>query len=114
MAPNADAALATWFQRRGRAGLSPAGARDLILMNSKADVRELLPSVRCPTLVLHRTGDLDVQVEEGRYLAEHIEDARYVELAGDDHFVAVDADQIVDEVEEFLTGTRPVPPPTAC
>ena len=110
MAPNADAALASWFQRRGRAGLSPAGARDLILMNSKADVRELLPSVRCPTLVLHRTGDLDVRVEEGRYLAEHIVDARYVELAGDDHFVAIDADQILDEVEEFLTGTRPTPP----
>ena len=69
MAPNADAALRAWFERRGRAGLSPAGARDLILMNSKADVRELLPSVSCPTLVLHRTGDLDVHVEEGRYLA---------------------------------------------
>ena len=110
MAPNADSALAAWFQRRGRAGLSPAGARDLILMNSDADVRELLASVGCPTLVVHRTGDLDVRVEEGRYLAEHIRHARFVELAGDDHFVAVDADQILDEVEEFLTGTRPAPP----
>jgi pimeloyl-ACP methyl ester carboxylesterase len=107
MAPNADAALRAWFERRGRAGLSPAGARDLILMNSKADVRELLPSVSCPTLVLHRTGDRDVHVEEGRYLARHIPGARLVVLPGDDHFVAVDADQILDEVEEFLTGTRP-------
>jgi pimeloyl-ACP methyl ester carboxylesterase len=55
MWPNADAGEAAWFQRRGRAGLSPAGARDFILMNSQADVREVLPSVQCPTLVLHRT-----------------------------------------------------------
>jgi class 3 adenylate cyclase len=72
-------------------------------------VRELLPSVSCPTLVLHRTGDRDVHVEEGRYLARHIPGARFVVLPGDDHFVAVDADQILDEVEEFLTGTRPTP-----
>jgi class 3 adenylate cyclase len=109
MAPNADPALAAWFQRRGRAGLSPAGARDLILMNSRADVRELLPLVQCPTLVLHRTGDRDSQVEEGRYIAERIPAARFVELAGDDHVPMVDPDQILDEVEEFLTGVRPVP-----
>ena len=107
MAPNADPALAEWFQRRGRAALSPAGARDLILMNSKADVRELLSSVQCPTLVLHRTGDLDSSVEEGRYLAARIPGACFVELAGEDHIPLDDPDQIVDEVEEFLTGARP-------
>jgi class 3 adenylate cyclase len=110
MAPSADPAMKAWFQRRGRAGVSPAGARDLILMNSTADVRELLPSVQCPTLVLHRTGDRDAHVEEGRYIAERIPLARFVELEGDDHVPAVDADQILDEVEEFLTGTRPAPP----
>ena len=110
MAPNADAAMRAWLHRRGRAALSPAGARDLILMNSKADVRELLPSVQCPTLVLHRTGDLDSRVEEGRYIADRIAGARFVELEGVDHVPIVDADQILDEVEEFLTGTRPVPP----
>lgn len=109
MAPNADAAMISWAQRRGRAGLSPAGARDLILMNSKADVRELLPSVQCPTLVLHRTGDRDSRVEEGRYIAERIPGARFVELQGEDHIPMVDSDQIVDEVEEFLTGVRPAP-----
>jgi class 3 adenylate cyclase len=109
MWPGADAAGAVWFHRRGRAAVSPAGARDLILMNSKADVRELLPSVQCPTLVLHRTGDLDSSVEEGRYIAERIPGARFVELAGDDHVPWVDPDQILDEVEEFLTGARPAP-----
>ena len=110
MAPNADAALRAWFHRLGRAGVSPAGARDLILMNSKADVRELLASVQCPTLVLHRTGDRDSRVEEGQYIAERIPGAQYVELKGDDHLVAIDPDQILDEVEEFLTGARPAPP----
>jgi pimeloyl-ACP methyl ester carboxylesterase len=108
MWPSADPAEAAWFQRRGRASLSPAGARDLILMNSKADVREPLASVQCPTLVLHRTGDLDTHVEEGRYIADRIPRARFVELPGDDHTPAVDPDQILDEVEEFLTGVRPV------
>jgi class 3 adenylate cyclase len=109
MAPSADAAMAAWAERRGRASLSPAGARDLILMNSKADVRELLPSVQCPTLVLHRTGDLDSQVAESRYIAERIPGARFVELDGRDHVPFVDPDQILDEVEEFLTGARPKP-----
>jgi pimeloyl-ACP methyl ester carboxylesterase len=108
MAPNADAALVSWMRRRGRGGLSPAGARDFILMNSQADVRDVLGSVQCPTLVLHRTGDLDASVEEGRYIADHIPAARFVELAGDDHVPFFDPDQIMDEVEEFLTGVRPV------
>ena len=74
---------AAWFHRRGRASLSPAGARDLILMNSKADVRELLPSVQSPTLVLHRTGDRDSRVDEGRYIGDRIACSRFVELPGD-------------------------------
>jgi pimeloyl-ACP methyl ester carboxylesterase len=107
MWPNADAAEAAWAQRRGRAGLSPAGARDFILMNSQADVRDVLASVQCPTLVLHRTGDLDAHVDEGRYIASRIPGARFVELQGDDHVPFDDPDQILDEVEEFLTGVRP-------
>ena len=110
IAPNADPGMSAWFARRARAGLSPAGARDLILMNSKMDVRGVLPSVRCPTLVLHRTGDLDARVEEGRYMAARIPGARFVELEGDDHIPIVDADQVLDEVEGFLTGSRPAPP----
>ena len=109
MIPNADAAESAWFHRRGRASLSPAGARDLILMNAKVDVRDALPAVQCPTLVLHRTGDLDSQVDEGRYVAERIPGARFVELPGDVHVPWVDMHPMLDEVEEFLTGTRPTP-----
>ena len=109
MIPHADEAEIAWFQRMARASVSPAGARDLILMNSKADVRDLLSSVQCPTLVLHRTGDRDSSVEEGRFIAERIPHARFVELPGDTHVPWVEMERMLDDVEEFLTGTRPTP-----
>jgi class 3 adenylate cyclase len=106
MAPNADAALRRWWQLRARASASPGAARDLILMNSQIDVRPVLDVIRVPTLVLHRSGDRDSDVEEGRYIATRIPGARFIELSGEDHVPWVDADQIVDEVEQFLTGVR--------
>ncbi len=106
LAPNADDALAEWWTARARAAAGPGAARDLILMNSAIDVRDVLPVIQAPTLVLHRTGDADSRVEEGRYIAEHIPGARFVELEGDDHLPWIDADQILDEIEEFLTGVR--------
>jgi class 3 adenylate cyclase len=72
-------------------------------------VRAVLPAVRVPTLVLHRRGDRDSRLEEGRYIAGRISEARFVELEGDDHVPWIDSDQVVDEVEEFLTGSRHVP-----
>jgi pimeloyl-ACP methyl ester carboxylesterase len=109
MWPDPDEAEAAWFHRRGRAALSPAGARDLILMNSRVDVRDVLPTIQCPTLVLHRTGDRDASLEEGRYIAARIPGARFVELPGDDHTLVADPRIVLDEVEEFLTGARPKP-----
>jgi len=107
MCPNADEAMAAWWARRAHAAASPGTGRDLILMNSQIDIRHVLPTVSVPTLVLHRTGDIDSRCEEGRYIAEHIPGARFVELTGDDHVPWIDADQVVDEVEAFLTGVRP-------
>jgi pimeloyl-ACP methyl ester carboxylesterase len=111
MAPSSDEVEAAWWARRARAAASPGAARDLILMNSQIDVRHVLPIVAVPTLVLHRTGDSDSRAEEGRYLAEHIPGARFVELPGDDHVPWIDADQTLAEIEEFLTGVRPLPEP---
>jgi pimeloyl-ACP methyl ester carboxylesterase len=111
MSPSADEAMARWWAARARAALSPAAARALSEMNSQIDVRDALPVIRVPTLVLHRTDDRAVRVEEGRYVAAHIPGARFVELPGADHAPWIDADQIVDEVEEFLTGVRPRPEP---
>jgi class 3 adenylate cyclase len=107
MAPGADESFARWWAARARTSASPAAARALILMNSKIDVRHVLPLVQAPSLVLHRTGDLDARVEEGRYIAARIPGARFVELPGDVHIPWHQPDQIVDEVEEFLTGVRP-------
>ncbi len=76
------------------------------------DIRDVLPAIRVPTLVIHRSEDRVIPVESGRYLAEHIPDAKLVELPGQDHFPFVgDMDAIVDEIEEFLTGSRRVREP---
>jgi class 3 adenylate cyclase len=78
-------------------------------MNTQIDVRDVLPTIQVPTLVMHRTHDRDVKVEEGRWIASQIPGAKYVELPGDAHTLwAGDTDEIIDEVEEFLTGTRPL------
>lgn len=111
MAPNADEAMVRWWQARARASASPGAARDLVLMNSQIDVRAVLPTVRVPTLVLHRRGDHDSRLEEGRYIAARIPGARLVELEGEDHVPWIDPDQVLDEVEEFLTGVRRGPEP---
>ncbi len=99
------------FRRRWaayeRRATSPGGYRSLMSMNADTDVRDVLSSIRVPTLVLHRSGDIPIRVGHGRYLSEHITGARYVELPGDDHFFWVgDTAAIFDEVEEFLTGHR--------
>ena len=111
LCPSADDAMARWWAARARAAASPGAARALITMNSEIDVRAVLPVIRVPTLVLHRSGDLDSRSDEGRYIAERIPGARFVELAGDDHVPWIDSDQVVDEAEEFLTGVRPAPEP---
>ena len=81
-------------------------------MNGQIDIRQTLSAIRVPTLVLHRSGDLDTSIEEGRYLAAHIPGARFVDLPGADHLPWVgDQDTLVDEVQEFLTGTRPAAEP---
>ena len=104
MCPNADATMAEWWGERARAAASPGSARALIEMNSLVDIRPILPTVRVPTLVLHRHGDKDSRVEEGRYIADHVPGAKFIELEGEDHFVAINPDQILDEVEPFVTG----------
>ena len=107
MAPGADESFARWWMARARAAASPGSARDLVMMNSQADVREALPAVQAPTVVIHRLGDRDARVEEGRYIAAHIPGARFVELPGDTHVPFWEPDDVIDEIEEFLTGVRP-------
>lgn len=106
MAPSADESFTRWWMARARAAASPGSARDLVLMNSQADVRDVLSAVQAPTQVIHRVGDRDARIEEGRYIAAHVPGARFVELPGDTHVPFWEPDDLVDEIEEFLTGVR--------
>jgi len=73
--------LATYFRRSA----SPGAAAALLRMNSAIDIRDVLPTIRVPTLIVHRTGDRDASVEEGRWIAAQIPGARFLELPGEDH-----------------------------
>ncbi|MGH9160344.1 MAG: alpha/beta fold hydrolase, partial [Vicinamibacteraceae bacterium] len=98
-----DPAFRDWWATYLRMGASPAAAVALTRMNAQIDVRHILPTVRVPTLVLHRTGDRCLLVEEGRYVASRIPHARFVELPGDDHLPFVgDANRMLHEIERFL------------
>jgi pimeloyl-ACP methyl ester carboxylesterase len=102
-----DPRFVEWWHRASRRGASPVRARQLLAMTVRADQRSVLPAITQPTLVLHREGDVFVPARFGAYLAEHIPGARYVELPGADHLAfSGDADALLDEIEEFLTGHR--------
>jgi pimeloyl-ACP methyl ester carboxylesterase/DNA-binding winged helix-turn-helix (wHTH) protein len=104
--PSADDAMQRWWAQRMRASATPSTIRALLTMNALVDVRAVLPAVRAPTLVLHRTGDQLFSVEEARYLATHIPSAQLQLLDGADHLPCGDPDQILDAVETFLEVHR--------
>ncbi|HEY7546498.1 MAG TPA: alpha/beta fold hydrolase, partial [Blastocatellia bacterium] len=102
-----DPQFRNWWATYLRMGASPGAAVALTEMNAEIDVRHVLPSIRVPTLIVHRAGDLCLKVEEGRYVASRIPGAKYVELPGIDHLPFVgNQDEILDEIEEFFTGVR--------
>jgi class 3 adenylate cyclase len=94
-----------------RLSASPGAARAIMQMNREIDVRDLLSTIRVPTLVVYRTADVP-HAAGSRYLGAHISDAKVVELQGNEYFPHLgDQDAILDEIEEFLTGVRPVHSP---
>jgi len=104
-----DEGFRRWVARFERGSASPSAVIAITTMNSQIDARHLLPAVRVPALIIHRTGDIPVPVELGRYLAQNIPGAKYVELPGDSHVPVYEpeiADRIGGEIEEFLTGSR--------
>jgi DNA-binding SARP family transcriptional activator/class 3 adenylate cyclase len=107
-----DAALRAWWTRALHLGASPAAAVQWLELNIDHDIRDVLPSIRVPTLVLHRGGDPIIPVDHARYLAGHIPGAEYLELSGANHLWWVgDHEQLLEPVQRFLTGSAPAPAP---
>jgi len=99
-----------WWARYLRMAASPAMAQNVIRMNMRLDIREVLPRIEVPTLILHRTGDTWIDVGHARYMAQHIPNATFVELAGSEHRPWLgDVDAIADAIEVFLTGQKSRP-----
>jgi pimeloyl-ACP methyl ester carboxylesterase len=102
-----DEELRAWLGRLQVQSGSPADAIAFMRMAFEIDIRDIVPLIKVPTLVVHRTGDRVCHVENGRFLASHIEGAKYVELPGEDHSIWTDrSEELVAEVREFLTGVR--------
>lgn len=103
-----DEAFGRWWARYLRMSAGPKAAVALGRMNTEIDVRSVLPTIRVPTLVLHRVGDREVSIQEARYIASRVPEAKLVELPGEDHLPWTGGmDDLLDEVEAFVTGGRP-------
>lgn len=108
--PSHDERFKKWWARFERLGASPGAWRELAEILTYVDVRQVLPHIQAPTLVLHRTGDRIADVAQGGAVAEWIPGAKFVALPGDDHIPFLgDHDAITSEIEEFLTGRRQAP-----
>jgi class 3 adenylate cyclase len=112
MAPSrmGDGPFRLWWRAAGRRGASPATSRAVLRIAGESDVRTMLERVQAPALIVHRRDNGYVRADHGRYLAEHLPNATYVELDGGDHLPWTDDADVAGEVEEFLTGVRHVAP----
>jgi class 3 adenylate cyclase len=104
-----DESFLTWYEAQLRLSASPSTAEALLRNFRITDTTGVLPSIAAPTLVLHRAEDRLMPIREARVVAELIPDATLVVLPGDAHYWVIDNDDIVDEIQQFLTGTRPSP-----
>jgi class 3 adenylate cyclase len=107
-----DERLRRLWSRYERQAASPGMTIATVRLLYESDVRSVLPAIRVPTLVIHRAAGLGFPAAYGRYLADQIPGATYVELDGTDNLIwAGDQDAILDEIQDFVTGTRPAPTP---
>jgi pimeloyl-ACP methyl ester carboxylesterase len=95
-----------WFAKLERLSASPGAAVAIARMVMQMDVRDVLPTIGVPTLVLHKRDDRAVPFEEGKYIADHVPGAKFVELPGSDHWPWIGHEEAVEEIQEFLTGVR--------
>jgi class 3 adenylate cyclase len=106
-----DKTFIEWWARYERFSASPGAAESLFQMTTEMDIRDILPNIQAPTLIIHRADHPNVPVESARYLADHIPDARLVVLPGGDAlpYTPSGGDDVMDEIQEFLTGVREGP-----
>ncbi|MFK7970372.1 MAG: alpha/beta fold hydrolase [Bacteroidia bacterium] len=103
-----DKPFMDWLANYFRSGASPSAAMVLTKMNTQVDIVDILGSIKVPTLIMQRTHDIDVKIDEGRFIADHIEGAKFVELDGDDHLFWVgDAEQVLEEMRTFISDIKP-------
>ncbi len=107
-----DEEFARWWAQYQRQSASPGMAKAAAILAAEVDIREVLPAISAPTLVVHRKGDSLWPIEGARYIAEHIPGAELAEIEGDDHFpFAGDAEELISTIEQFLTGQQHEPDP---
>lgn len=103
-----DKEFMDWLANYFRSGASPSAALVLTKMNTEVDIINILGSIKVPTLILQRAQDIDVKIDEGRFIAERIPDAKFVELDGSDHLFWVgNSKEVLDEIRKFTLGIRP-------
>lgn len=103
-----DKVFMDWMANYFRSGASPSAALLLTKMNSEVDIIDILGSITVPSLIMQRTHDIDVKIEEGRFIAERIPNAKFVELDGSDHMFWVgNTEQVLNEIRAFITNTKP-------
>lgn len=104
-----DQVFMEWLADYFRSGASPGAALLLTKMNTQVDIRDILKSIRVPTLVMQRKNDIDVQIEEGRFLAERIEESKLVEFEGEDHLFWIgNTEEVLSEVRNFILQVKPI------
>jgi len=103
-----DKVFMEWLANYFRSGASPSAALVLTKMNTQVDIIDILPSINVPTLLMQRTNDIDVKMEEGRFIAERIKDVKFVEFDGNDHLFWVgNTDEVLNEMVTFITQLKP-------
>jgi class 3 adenylate cyclase/pimeloyl-ACP methyl ester carboxylesterase len=109
LGPHADRAYVDWFLRYAQAGASPGAIWALEQANAQIDLREILPVIKVPALVMNREGDPIASMDAARDMAQRIPGARFVSFPGDTHSMfTVEPEQVLSTIEEFVTGTKSV------
>ncbi|VXD11859.1 alpha/beta fold hydrolase [Marinoscillum sp. 108] len=105
-----DPIFMDWLANYLRSGASPSAALVLTKTNTEVDIVDILGSIKVPTLMMQRTNDVDVKIEEGRFIAQRIAGARFVEFDGDDHlFWAGNTEEVLNEMKAFILNVKPRP-----